>query len=115
MPDVLIGFVGRLTEIKDISLYLKVAAEVYKNDPTSPIRFAIVGDGHLREKLETEARELGIGDRVTFLGNRTDIENVYSALDIVALTSLNEGTPLSLIEAMAARRPVISTSRRRCP
>ena len=107
--DVLIGFVGRLTEIKDISLYLKVAAEVYKNDPTTPIRFAIVGDGHLREKLETEARELGIGDRVTFLGNRTDIENVYSALDIVALTSLNEGTPLSLIEAMAARRPVIST------
>ena len=107
--EVLIGFVGRLTEIKDISLYLKVAAEVYKNDPSSSIRFAIVGDGHLREKLEAEARELGIGERVTFLGNRTDIENVYSALDIVALTSLNEGTPLSLIEAMAAHRPMIST------
>ena len=107
--DVLVGFVGRLTEIKDISLYLNTAAEVYKNDASSPIRFAIVGDGHLRNRLEAEAAELGIADRVTFLGNRTDVENVYSALDIVALTSLNEGTPLSLIEAMAARRPVIST------
>jgi glycosyltransferase involved in cell wall biosynthesis len=44
-----------------------------------------------------------------FLGNRADVEKIYSALDIVALTSLNEGTPLSLIEGMAARRPVIST------
>jgi len=101
--DVLVGFVGRLTEIKDISLYLKVAAEAHD------MRFVIVGDGHLRGKLEDEAAELGIEDRVTFLGNRTDIENIYSALDIVALTSFNEGTPLSLIEAMAARRPVIST------
>ncbi len=107
--EVLVGFVGRLTEIKDISLYLKVAAEVYKNDAARLIRFAIVGDGHLREKLEAEATERGLGDRVMFLGNRTDVENVYSALDIVALTSLNEGTPLSLIEAMAAQRPVIST------
>jgi glycosyltransferase involved in cell wall biosynthesis len=107
--DVLVGFVGRLTEIKDISLYLNVAAEVYKHNASSPIRFAIVGDGHLREKLEAEAAELGIADRVMFLGNRTDVENVYSALDIIALTSLNEGTPLSLIESMAARRPVIST------
>ena len=73
------------------------------------MRFVIVGDGHLREKLEAEAAQLGLGDRVIFLGNRTDVENIYTALDIVALTSLNEGTPLSLIEAMAARRPVIST------
>jgi glycosyltransferase involved in cell wall biosynthesis len=48
-------------------------------------------------------------DRVTFLGNRADIDAVYAGVDIVALTSLNEGTPLSLIEAMAAGRPVIST------
>jgi glycosyltransferase involved in cell wall biosynthesis len=107
--ELLVGFVGRLTEIKDTSLYLKVAAMVHDSDTSSSMRFAIVGDGHLRQKLEAEASELRLGDRVIFLGNRTDVEKIYAALDVVAMTSLNEGTPLSLIEAMAARRPVIST------
>ena len=60
-------------------------------------------------ELEAEARELGIGN-LTFVGNREDIEVVYAGLDVVALTSLNEGTPLSLIEGMASRKPVISTT-----
>ncbi len=102
--EVLVGFVGRLTEIKDVSLYLKVAAGAREK-----LRFVIVGDGHLRQSLEAEAKGLELGDSMLFLGNRIDIDSVYAGLDIVALTSLNEGTPLSLIEAMAARRPVIST------
>ena len=109
--DIVVGFVGRLTEVKNVLLYLQVA-ELYikKNDAELPkSRFIIVGDGHLRESLESEAVERGIGDDVIFLGNRTDVEAIYSGLDIVALTSLNEGTPLSLIEAMASRRAVIST------
>jgi len=57
-----------------------------------------------------EAARLNLGDTVRFLGNRTDTDVFYAGLDIVALTSLNEGTPLSLIEAMANRRAVISTS-----
>ncbi len=56
-----------------------------------------------------EVAERGLDDVVVFVGNRPDIDVVYSGLDIVALTSHNEGTPLSLIEAMASRRPVIST------
>jgi glycosyltransferase involved in cell wall biosynthesis len=107
--ELLVGFVGRLTDIKDVPLYLHVAARVRENAGHTNLRFVIVGDGHLRPRLETEARDLGIEGSVTFLGNRTDIDFVYAGLDIVALTSLNEGTPLSLIEAMAARRPVIST------
>lgn len=108
--EILVGFVGRLTEIKDVSLYLRVAALVQKiSGPDLSIRFLVVGDGHLRVALESEAAELGLGDSTVFLGSRTDIASVYSGLDIVALTSFNEGTPLSLIEAMAARRPVIST------
>jgi glycosyltransferase involved in cell wall biosynthesis len=107
--QMIVGFVGRLTEIKDISLYLQVAAEVSKTADAPPSRFVVAGEGHLRAALEQEARELGLGEAVTFLGNRTDTERVYAGTDIVALTSLNEGTPLSLIEAMAARRPVIST------
>ncbi len=109
--DILVGFVGRLTEVKNVLLYLQVA-EIYikTNDAELPkSKFIIVGDGHLRESLEREAVERGIGDDVIFLGNRTDVEAIYSGLDIVALTSLNEGTPLSLIEAMACRRAVVST------
>ena len=105
--EVVVGFVGRLTEIKDVSMYLHVAAEVSKEDASA--RFLVVGDGHMRAALETEASELGLSDTVRFLGNRADTDRVYAGLDIVALTSLNEGTPLSLIEAMAAGRPVIST------
>ncbi|HEX6124049.1 MAG TPA: glycosyltransferase, partial [Pyrinomonadaceae bacterium] len=110
--ELLIGFVGRLTEIKDVSLYLKVAARVreHENSPGKlRLRFVIAGDGHLRERLESEADDLALGNTVVFLGNRTDADVVYAGLDIIALTSLNEGTPLSLIEGMAAGKPVIST------
>jgi glycosyltransferase involved in cell wall biosynthesis len=107
--EIVVGFVGRLTEIKDISLYLQVAALVRDEVDVPPMRFVVAGDGHLRASLEAEAAELGLGDSMLFLGNRSDADRVYAGLDIVALTSLNEGTPLSLIEAMAAGRPVIST------
>lgn len=109
--DVLVGFIGRLTEIKNLSMFLRVAKKVNdsREDVGGKIRFAIIGDGHLRPALEREAEQLGLGEVVTFLGNRTDVAAVYSGLDIVALTSFNEGTPLSLIEAMAAGIPVIST------
>ena len=108
--EVVVGFVGRLTEIKDVSLYLQVAALVLKEAEMPSIRFVVAGEGHLRARLEAEAKELGLVDSMVFLGNRTDTDRVYAGLDIVALTSLNEGTPLSLIEAMAAGRPVISTT-----
>lgn len=111
--DVLVGIVGRLTEIKNHSLFLKAAA-LYKERfgtirDERRVRFVIFGDGNLRESLETEARELGIESDVLFTGTRNDPQNFYPALDIIALTSLNEGTPLTLIEAMANARPVIAT------
>ena len=109
--ELIIGFVGRLTEIKNISLFLNTAARLKAQsiDESPRMRFAIAGDGHLRAELEREAANLGLNDTLVFLGNRTDTETLYAGMDIVALTSLNEGTPLSLIEAMAAGRPVIST------
>jgi len=107
--ELLVGFVGRLTEIKNIPLLLE-AAKIYFGSTEAPkVRIVIVGDGHLRKALEAKADEFGIADRVVFTGNREDADVVYAGLDVVALTSLNEGTPLSLIEAMAAGRPVIST------
>ena len=107
--DVLVGIVGRLTEIKNHELFLKEAAEFKSRSPQAGVRFVVIGDGALRGELEQQAHSLGLANDVVFIGSRRDVENVYPALDIVALTSLNEGTPLTLIEAMANARPVIST------
>jgi glycosyltransferase involved in cell wall biosynthesis len=111
--DILVGIVGRLTEVKNHSLFLRAAARLEEKKKleygsNGRVRFVIIGDGQLRAKLEDEARELGLD--VLFLGTRSDPENFYAALDVVALTSLNEGTPLTLIEAMANARPCIATA-----
>jgi glycosyltransferase involved in cell wall biosynthesis len=109
--DFLVGFVGRLTEIKNVPLLLDAAKELSSNGGAKHnLKFLIVGEGHLRESLEEKAKDMGLRDSVSFLGNRTDTENIYAGLDAVALTSLNEGTPLSLIEAMASGKAVISTA-----
>jgi len=112
--DVLIGIVGRLTEVKNHEMFLSAAARLKElmvaHNLNARVRFVFVGDGRLRGSLESKARELGLTEDVAFLGTRNDLENLYSGLDIVALTSLNEGTPLTLIEAMANERPVIATA-----
>ncbi len=116
--DVLVGIVGRLTEIKNHQLFLQAAAR-YKKEryeagavgeggDAQRVRFLVIGDGHLSDALKEEARILGLGSDVLFLGQRDDPENFYPGLDIVALTSLNEGTPLTLIEAMANERAVLA-------
>lgn len=107
--EVLIGIVGRLTEIKNHKAFLGAVAQL-KKIRSAKMRFVVIGDGSLRPQLESCVNELGLRADVLFLGSRTDPENFYPALDIVALTSLNEGTPLSLIEAMANERPVIATA-----
>lgn len=112
--EILIGIIGRLTEIKNHSLFLRVAARtkelLAEKNVQKKVRFIVIGDGHLRIKMEEEARSLNLNDSIVFLGDRNDPENFYPALEIVALTSRNEGTPLTLIEAMANSLPVISTS-----
>lgn len=117
--DVLVGIVGRLTEIKNHKLFLQAAAHYKKErceagavgsveDGARRVRFLLIGDGHLSDALKQEARSLGLERDVIFLGQRDDPENFYPGLDIVALTSLNEGTPLTLIEAMANERAVVA-------
>lgn len=109
--DLVVGIVGRLTEIKNHDLFLRAAAEfVESSKHDARTQFVIIGDGALRRTLEQQAASLGVADDVIFTGNLRDLEQVYAALDIVALTSKNEGTPLSLIEAMASGRAVISTA-----
>jgi len=116
IPDhtILIGIVGRLTEIKNHQMFLNVVARLKEIDPAcwrqGAVRFIVIGDGGLREALEQQSQALGLDKDVIFVGERKDPEYFYPALDVVALTSRNEGTPLTLIEAMANARPVVATS-----
>jgi glycosyltransferase involved in cell wall biosynthesis len=117
--ELLVGIVGRLTEIKNHRLFIEAVYTYFvKYGDTNAankvtgrhVRFFVIGDGHLREDLETHAHSYGVDDDIVFTGTRSDPENFYAALDIVALTSLNEGTPLTLIEAMANARAVVATA-----
>jgi len=111
--EMLVGVVGRLTAVKNHELFLRAVLEFKQlslNSQGRRVRFIIIGGGGLRDELQHLAESLGLGTDVIFAGNRSDPENFYPALDVVALTSKNEGTPLTLIEAMANGRPVIATA-----
>jgi glycosyltransferase involved in cell wall biosynthesis len=69
----------------------------------------VVGDGTLRPALEDQARRLGIAERIVFTGWRSDLPRLYTDLDVLVVSSNNEGTPLSAIEAMATSCPVVAT------
>jgi glycosyltransferase involved in cell wall biosynthesis len=106
--NLLVGIVARLTAIKNHHFFLEAASRVYQQNQA--VRFVVVGDGELRAELQQRATELGIAQVVYFLGWRQDLPVVYADLDLVVLTSLNEGTPVTLIEAQAAACPVVATT-----
>lgn len=108
-PGINIGIVGRLVPIKNHRLFLDAADNVLKYNPQKKTRFKIIGGGQLRPELEAYCARLKLGAYVDFLGWQKDLAKVYADLDIVALTSINEGTPLSLIEAMASSKAVVAT------
>jgi glycosyltransferase involved in cell wall biosynthesis len=99
--------VGRLTAIKQHELFLETARRVADADRDAV--FLVAGDGELRSDLERRALALGIADRVRFLGWRRDLDVIYGATDVFLLTSRNEGTPVALIESLAAAVPGVST------
>lgn len=100
----IVGAVGRFAPIKDHRLLLDAIALV------PDAHLVLVGDGEMRKLLQERARNKDLDGRVHFLGWRRDIADLLSDFDLVALTSLNEGTPVSLIEALAAGRPVVAAS-----
>jgi glycosyltransferase involved in cell wall biosynthesis len=99
--------VGRLTAIKQHDLFIATAALVAERDPDAV--FLIVGDGELRDELSARVRDAGLASRVRFLGWRRDLTTIYAASDVFLLTSRNEGTPVALIESLAAGVPGVST------
>jgi glycosyltransferase involved in cell wall biosynthesis len=104
----LIGCIGRLVPIKDIPTLLKAMKLV--GTAHSEATLLVVGDGPERPALELEAYRIGVSSRVRFLGFRRDLERVYADIDVAVNCSHNEGTPVALIEAMAAGVPVVATS-----
>ncbi len=106
--ELLLTFVGRLVRIKRVDVLLRALA--HARGEGAPVRLAIVGDGDSRPEHERLAADLGVADHVWFAGYRADMLPVAAASDIAVLSSDNEGTPVSLIEAAAAGTPAVTTA-----
>lgn len=100
--------VGRLTLQKAQRTILEAATIL--RDANQKFRFLIVGDGELRRELQEAIRDMQLARHVTLLGFRRDIGALLSLADLFVLTSLDEGMPMSLLEAVASRTPVITTA-----
>lgn len=103
----IIGTIGSLKIEKGHIYLLEAARQIL--DIVRDLRFLIIGDGPLRKALEEKSEKLGIEKQVIFMGQRKDIPELLVAMDIFVLPSIKEGLPIALLEAMAARRPVIAT------
>jgi glycosyltransferase involved in cell wall biosynthesis len=103
----IIGTIGSLGIEKGHIYLLEAASQVL--EIIKDLRFLIIGDGPLRKPLEEKSEKLGIEKQVIFMGQRKDIPELLMAMDIFVLPSIKEGLPMALLEAMAAKRPVIAT------
>ena len=104
-----VGLIGRLVPIKNPALFLEALAKVHQQRLGVLASGIIVGDGPLRPSLEREVTRLGLDGLVRLVGWQRDLPAVYSDLEATCVTSWNEGTPVAMIEAMAAGRTVVAT------
>ncbi len=103
----LVGLVAALRSEKNHGMLVEAAAQVRGQHPNA--HWLIVGDGPERLKIESLVSELGLADRVHLLGTRHDTSRLVAALDVFALSSLNEASPVSILEALACEVPVVAT------
>jgi glycosyltransferase involved in cell wall biosynthesis len=120
--DLVIGIIGRLVPIKNHEMFLEVAAIIKANkESNTNVRFVIIGDGESRPGLKKKAAELNLScsyyitkpkaqTDIVITSWETAIDQALAGLDIIVLTSNNEGTPVSLIEAQSAYKPVVTTN-----
>ena len=101
------GTVTRLMPSKGNQYLVDAAREVFAAVPEA--RIYVVGEGELQPELEAQARTLGLGDRFVFSGFRRDVAQVLAALDLLVFPSLWEGTPLTVLEALAMGKPIVAT------
>lgn len=111
--EIAIGIVGRLVPVKNHELFLKAVKQLLEHTQKK-VRVFIIGDGELRSELEELCTSLELSFQnqkpIVFTGWVKNVDWAYSGLDIIALSSFNEGTPVSLIEAQAANKPIVSTA-----
>jgi glycosyltransferase involved in cell wall biosynthesis len=103
----LVGFVGRPAPEKGGEVLLEAARRICRD--RTDTTFVFVGDGPLRKEWKALAARLGLAQRAIFTGARSDMPEVYASFDLVVLPSFNEAVPMCLLEAMAARKPVVAT------
>jgi glycosyltransferase involved in cell wall biosynthesis len=110
LPDgaPLVGYIGRLAGVKNPGLFVEVARRTLRECPDA--HFVMVGDGQLWPEIERRISYLGLGGRVHMVGWQREMPRVYAALSMLVLTSLNEGTPVTAIEALASGVPVVATA-----
>jgi len=106
--DLLVGYVGRLAPIKRVDRLISACVKVAERVPNA--KFVIVGDGQLRNECEEMVHLTHLERKFFFLGVRQDMEKIYSGVDMVAMSSDNEGTPSVLMEALHYGTPVVSTN-----
>ena len=103
----IVGMVGRLVSEKAYDVFLKASREIMRVMPET--RFLIIGEGRLRQDLESLAKSLRIKDRVVFLGERNDVPELINLFDVSVLSSRMESSPVTLLEYMACSRPIVAT------
>lgn len=103
----LVGNVGRISEQKGMEYFVQSIPEVLKNN--SKVKFFIIGDGEDRQKIEQLVVQLNLSDHIVFLGYRNDVLNVMKQLDLIVLSSLWEGFPLTPIEAFSVGKTIVAT------
>ncbi len=103
-------FVGRLETVKNVSGIIRAFRKLIYNEECGQFRLVLAGDGTLREQLISEARALGIEDKVIFAGARNDIPELLRSADCLVLNSYSEGLPNVVLEAMACGLPIIATA-----
>lgn len=106
-PDLpIVGTVARFAPQKGLTYLIDAIAMINNTDA----QFLIIGDGPLREDLEKQVQKLGLTNKIFFAGLRRDIDHLLPVMDIFVLPSVTEGLPLTILEAMAAARPIVATA-----
>ena len=105
-----VGMLGRMAPIKNHALTVDAFARLQSREDVPDVQLLLAGEGETRAELERQVADLRIGDRVRFQGFQRDLRDVYAALDVLVISSRNEGVPIAALEAMAAGVPLVVTA-----